>query len=297
MKQLAPIVLFVYNRPDHTLQTLEALSRNELASESELYIYADAAKEGASDEDRASVAEVRKVLKSKAWCKEVFIREAAANKGLANSVIEGVTEIVNKYGKVIVLEDDIVTSPFFLRYLNEGLDIYEESPNVYSVNAYIFPISVEEVTTFLSPLGTSTWGWATWANKWRAFDIEPKYKQAIQQNKFLRDRFNLADYSYAGMLDNKNSWGIRWYYSVFVRNGLGVFPTRPLCYNIGFDEKATHTKIKILQMEIYEKPIRVKLHECIDLNVQSALLDHFTKKASRKSKSERALNWIKGLLK
>ena len=283
MKQLAPIVLFVYNRPNHTLQTLEALSRNELASESDLYIYADAPKEGASDEDSALVGKVRQVIRSKPWCKEVIIKEARANKGLANSVIEGVTEIVNIHGRVIVLEDDILTSPFFLRFLNEGLEAYKDSHNVFSINSYMFPISTERLEVFLSPLGTTTWGWATWSDRWVAFEEVPDYKIEIQQNAFLRSRFNLAHYDYAKMLNNANSWGIRWYYSVFVRNGLGVFPTKTLSLNIGFDEQATHTKAIVKQMELHPGPIPMTLHTKIDFSLHVKLLEYFTRPNKKRS--------------
>jgi hypothetical protein len=273
---LAPIVLFVYNRPAETRQTLEALAENHLADESVLYVFADGPKEDASPEQCKSIDEVRALVQSRRWCKEVILYESKRNNGLANSVIRGVTEIAGRHGKIIVLEDDIITSPFFLTYLNEGLEVYKDARHVYAINGYMFPIETQRIDTFLSPLATSTWGWATWADRWKAFETEPSAVQIIQSNHFLRSRFNVGDYNYADMLNNRNSWGIRWYYSVFRRNGLGLFPTRSLCYNIGFGENATHTKTEMAQSAIYKDALSVELKDAIDLEMQAKLFDHFT---------------------
>lgn len=274
--KLAPIVLFVYNRPELTFQTLEALSKNVGADQSILYVYADGPKSDASIDDLKNIEEVEQVVRSRHWTKEVQYIKSDTNKGLAESVINGITEIVNKYGQVIVLEDDIVTSPHFLQYLNEGLDLYRENKQVYAINAYMFPIKTERIDTFLSPQATSTWGWATWADRWKHFEREPQYKEVIQTNSFLRNRFNLADYNYADMLHNTNSWGIRWYYSVFIRNGLGLFPTKTLCANIGFGHEATHTKSEIDQQHIYHAPIELRLKNKIDFELCEKVLNQFT---------------------
>jgi hypothetical protein len=232
---LAPVVLFVYNRPFHTEQTLNALEKNEKATETVLYIFADGLKENAGNMEEENSAEVRKIIQKNWQFKEIHLIEREKNWGLAENVINGVTEIVNQYGKIIVLEDDLITSPYFLSYCNEALDLYENDKNVYAVNAFQFPLGVSEFETFLCPLGTSSWGWATWADRWNVFEKVPKYKNLIQNNEYLRNRFNFAGYDYAKMLDNPKSWAIRWYYSVFIQNGLGLFPTISLVQNIGFD--------------------------------------------------------------
>lgn len=282
---LAPIVLFVYNRPSHTAKTMEALVKNELAKDSILYVFQDGPKKESSLEDLRKIEEVDTVVRNIKGVKDIVYLKRETNIGLAESIIEGVTSVVSKHGKIIVLEDDIITSPFFLQYLNDGLRVYEKVDNVYAVNAYMFPIQTKSATTFLSPLGTSTWGWATWANKWSAFERTPLYKDSIQKNKFLRARFNLADYNYAGMLDNTNSWGIRWYYSVFMRNGLGVFPTKSLCYNIGFSIESTHTKNEIEQMDIYNSKIPVELVSHVDMEIYSKILTHFENEPKQKTAS------------
>jgi acetyltransferase-like isoleucine patch superfamily enzyme len=279
---LAPIVLFVYNRPWHTRQTLEALEANVLANESMLFVFADGPKPNASAEDIDKINEVRSIVKEKQWCKSVELIESDANKGLAQSVIAGVTQIVNQYGRIIVLEDDLITSPWFLTYMNEGLEMYENNQNVYSINGYMFPIDYgNDCDTFLCPLATSSWGWATWKDKWKVFDFETKYKYNIQHNLLLKNRFNIAEYSFSSMLDNKNSWAIRWYYSVFCRNGLGLFPTKTLVNNIGCDGSGVHyndSKTTINEStsnQIYRTKYDLSFKESIDFEKYSLLLDYF----------------------
>jgi len=192
----APIVLFVYNRPWHTRQTLEALAANFLADQSELFVFADGPKPEASRNDLDKIQEVRKIVKEKPWCKNVQLIESEVNKGLAQSVITGVTQIINQYGCIIVLEDDLIISPWFLTYMNEGLELYQTASNVYSINGYMFPIETDRTDTVLLPY-TSTWGWGTWKNKWKTFDFGMSLKEQIILNTHLKARFNLADYDYS----------------------------------------------------------------------------------------------------
>src|ERR1035437_2685316 len=158
MNSLAPIILFVYNRPKHTRQTLEALSRNSLAQKSELIVFADGIKEDATQEQRDTIHEVRSIVKEQQWCGKVTLIESTVNRGIEESEIDGITTIVNTYGKVIVLEDDIITASSFLSYMNDGLEMYATNQNVYSINGYMFPIDFgNNFDTFLCPLGTSAW--------------------------------------------------------------------------------------------------------------------------------------------
>ncbi len=274
---LAPIVLFVYNRPWHSQQTLEALVKNELAQDSILYVFADGAKQNSNKEDLNKINQVHSIIAKQKGFKEIHFIKRDRNFGLADNIVTGVTEIVNKYGKIIVLEDDIVTAPYFLRFLNDGLNLYQNSANVYSINSYMFPIEFNKVTTFLSPLATSSWGWATWSKKWNAFQNELTYKNIIQKNPYLQARFNFADYNYCEMLNNKNSWAIRWYYSVFIRNGLGLFPTKTLSHHIGFGDSATHVKETFNQMELFANKIPVSFTEIIEIDLQDQFLKYFKK--------------------
>ena len=157
MSSLSPIVLFTYNRPWHTQQTVEALQQNHLASESDLFIYSDDWKDEDSED---KVCEVRKYLKGITGFKSIKIIEQSKNKGLANSIIDGVTEIVNKYGRIIVLEDDLVTSPYFLQYMNDGLKEYRWSYQVGCIGCYHYPLNIKFPETFFMDV-PNPWSWAT----------------------------------------------------------------------------------------------------------------------------------------
>ncbi len=243
---LAPIVLFAFNRPDHLLLTLEALQSNKLADESKLYIYCDGPKPHFTNTDIDKINQVRDVAKKEKWCKEIVVIERDRNYGLAESVVAGVTEVVQKYGQVIVLEDDIVTSPGFLTYMNDALRIYSKEERVMHVAGYFYPISVTpEHHSFFLPLGTC-WGWATWADAWNKYNHsakellstitalpQSKQKQFDNQNNSIR----LLKRASTGQSD---SWAIRWYASIFLADGLGLHPYKSLIRNIGFDGSGTN---------------------------------------------------------
>ena len=287
MENLAPIVLFVYNRPWHTLQTLEALAANDLADQSTLYIFCDGPKENANTEDLNKIEEVRKVIKQKKWCHEVHFIERQTNKGLANSVIDGVTEIVNQYGKIIVLEDDLVTAKGFLKFMNDALEVYEKIENVFSISGYMFPVKWETSEVILLPYIFS-WGWATWKMQWDKLDTTSSYSEIINQ-PFICQRFNIAHYDYSLMLNNKNSWAIRWYYTLFTNNGLSIFPSHSLVLNIGFDGTGENYKNDIssqINQNFNVNNIDVEFKEKIDLKFYSLFMDFFTdNKAGSETKS------------
>lgn len=248
LNDLAPIVLFVYNRPQHTLQTLEALKKNELAGQSILYIFADGPKDSISEEQKEKITEVRLILRKEKWCGEVHIKEQTTNKGLANSIISGVTEIVNKHGKIIVLEDDLITSPYFLKYMNQSLFRFKNEEKVKQIAAYFPSTNLMKGNSFFLPV-TTTWGWGTWKRVWEKIDFEAKDYTIIKTDKKLQRRFNLDDrIDYTRMLLTQmetemiSSWGIRFWWNIFKQNGLILYPDYSLISNIGFDVNATHTK-------------------------------------------------------
>lgn len=245
---LAPIILFVYNRPDHTLKTLEALQRNKLADQSTLYIFSDGPKADRTDQDFVKIESVRQIIGSKKWCKEVIIKLSDINKGLATSVIEGVTEIINKYGKAIVLEDDLVTSKFFLSYMNEGLCRYENINLVKQISGFI-PLKIKTSishSSFFLPV-TTTWGWGSWKRVWNEVDFNPAdYKEANKNPEFnLKGRLDYSGMLQTQMESNKiSSWGIRFWWDVFKKNGLVLYPDQTLIENIGMDGTGTHVSSK-----------------------------------------------------
>lgn len=244
----APIVLFVYNRPEHTLSTLKALANNELAKESILYIYCDGPPEFCSKDLNNKIELVRNVIREEKWCREVIIRESKENKGLANSVIFGITEVINIYGKIIVLEDDLLTSKYFLKFMNMALIKYNDFPKVMQISGFSFPAPgiVNNNSSYFLPL-TSTWGWATWKRAWDTIDFECKDYTLLKKDKKLAYRFNAnGAYNYKNMFiqqmeSNKiSSWGIRFYWNIFKQNALVLFPDKSLVKNIGFDGSGRH---------------------------------------------------------
>jgi len=172
------------------------------------------------------------------------------NKGLANSVIEGVTEIVNRHGKIIVLEDDLIVAKGFLKYMNEGLRLYEDENSVMQISGHSFPIkeSVFNHSSLFIPMTTS-WGWGTWKKRWSSFDVNANGYEILKTDESVRYKFDLENsYPYSSMLiaqmesDKINSWAIRWWWYVFNKNGIALFPDKSLVMNIGFDPEGSHTK-------------------------------------------------------
>jgi hypothetical protein len=254
MEKLAPIALFVYNRPDHTLQTLEALYRNKLSNESILYIFADGAKIGSDVKMLDNIRKTRDVIKSKLWCKDVIIIERNENLGLAKSIITGVSEIVNKYGKIIVLEDDILPCIGFLEYMNNALELYENTLNVGCIHAWNFYMdttSCVESTFFLR--GGDCWGWGTWSRSWQLFNEDSNYLLSEIRREKLEFEFDMkGNFKFLEMLEEQesgriNSWAIRWYASLFLKDMYCLHPKNPIVRNIGFDdsgENCGHIEVK-----------------------------------------------------
>jgi GT2 family glycosyltransferase len=240
---LAPIVLFAYNRPVHMRRTVEALLKNELANASDLIIYSDASK---NPEAADAVREVRDYIRTISGFNSIRIVERDRNWGLANSVIDGVTTVVNKYGRIIVLEDDLVVTPHFLGFMNRALERYKQEPKVIQVSGYMFPVKIKarEDALFL-PLTTS-WGWATWQRAWRLFDPEAKGYARLKAEPELRKRFNLdGAYDYYSMLEGQlagevDSWAVRWQLTAFINGSLTIYPRHSLIENAGFDDSGTH---------------------------------------------------------
>ncbi|MEG1616805.1 MAG: DapH/DapD/GlmU-related protein [Bacteroidales bacterium] len=242
---LAPIVLFVYNRPFHTERTLNALQHNYLAEESILFIFSDGPKSHITPDQLEKIEQVRTIIHSKQWCKEVIIRESIINKGLANSIIDGVTEIVNKYGKVIVLEDDIVTSKGFLRYMNDALSFYQDDSNVMHIAGYMYPHKKKLPKTFFYNVPLC-WGWGTWERAWMHFNPDAEYLYNYFDQHGDWGRFNkfgnneLQKQLKANVEGELNTWFVKWHASLLIQNGYTLFPNESMVVNEGFDNTGIH---------------------------------------------------------
>ena len=239
----APIALFVYNRPFHTMCTITALANNVYAKDSELIIFSDGPK---AESDNEQVAEVRNFIRTISSFKSIRIVESEVNKGLARSIIEGVTEVLKSSETIIVMEDDLVTSPHFLQYMNDGLNLYQYEERVISIHAYVYPVKEELPETFFIR-GADCWGWATWKRGWQLFESDGAklLRQLKSQNLTREFDFN-GSYPYVRMLEEQikrrnNSWAIRWYASAFLANRLTLYPGASLVQNIGHDGSGTHS--------------------------------------------------------
>ncbi|PCI98553.1 MAG: glycosyl transferase [Flavobacteriales bacterium] len=292
---LAPIVLFVYNRLWHTQQTIDALLKNELAKDSKLYIYADAAKK---KENITDVEKVREYIKTINGFFDVEIIEREYNYGLANSIIDGVTNVVNKYGKIIVLEDDLVTSPYFLNYMNEGLELYEDEDKVACIHGYTFPVSELNRTFFIK--GTDCWGWATWSRAWDIFDEDGAKLLSELEDKKLTEDFDFDNtYPYTKMLRDQiigknDSWAIRWRAAAYLKDMLTLYSAESYIQNIGNDNSGTHSdKTDDFSVKLLEKHHRlgkIKIIEDEDARIKigyfyDKIRPSFFKKVNAKIKS------------
>jgi len=242
----APIVLFTYLRLDVLKQTVNALKSNELACQSNLFIFSDAAKH---EQDEPIVREIRAYIKQIEGFKSITISEAAINKGLANSIIDGVSEIIEKYGQVIVLEDDLITTPNFLLYMNQALSYFKDRKEIFSISGYNYDFKVPEDFKYDNYCATRgcSWGWATWEDRWQVLNWDISSYKGMN-NKDFRKSFNYSGSDLYSMLMKQkrkeiDSWAIRWYYNQWEQSKLTVYPTRSLVNNKGFDDYATHTHV------------------------------------------------------
>ena len=243
MKQpLAPILLFVYNRPGHVRRGVASLLANDLAGESELFVFSDAAKDEAS---KSEVSEVRRFVRSIEGFKAVHIVERTENWGLARSIIDGVTQVLERYDRVIVLEDDLVLAPYFLQFMNDALETYKDEDRVGHIQACDFTQNPTLPDTFLIQW-TGSWGWATWRRAWRHFNPDGRQLLDELKRRKLTRRFDFnGKYGFTRMLRRQiegknNSWAIRWNASLFLADILSLNVGRSLVQNEGFDGSGTN---------------------------------------------------------
>ena len=268
----APILLFVYNRPEHVRRNIQALLKNELAAESELFIYSDAAKDETS---QAAVKEVRAFIRSIQGFKKITITERAENWGLARSIIDGVTTQINRYGRVIVLEDDLVVAPHFLQFMNDALETYRDEERVGHIQACDFTHDPSLPDTFLIKWPGS-WGWGTWDRAWKHFNADGKALLTELESRKLTYTFDFnGKYGYTRMLRRQiegknNSWAIRWNASLFLKGILSLNVGKSLVQNEGFDGSGTNCGGGgLYASELYMERLPVKKISPIEENIQA----------------------------
>ena len=302
MKDLAPILLFVYNRPQHVKRALGSLLQNREATASDLYVFSDAAR---SAEDAAAVEMVREEIADIQGFRSVSVVERNENFGLARSIIEGVTSIVNRYGRVIVLEDDLVVSPYFLRFMNDALEVYKDEPRVGHIQACDFIQSAALPDTFLIKW-TGSWGWATWKRAWELFN--PNGQELLDKlyERHLTKQFDFnGKYGFTRMLRQQiegknNSWAIRWNASLFLADVLSLNVGRSLVSNEGLDGSGTNSvSLDPYRSALSLNPIEVRPISPVveNLEARKAYERYYARTNSKWAKAKRRLQrTLKALL-
>lgn len=293
-----PIILFTYNRPWHTRETVTYLQRNHLATESELIVYADGPK---STADEPLVSELRNYLKRINGFKRLTVIERPKNLGLARNIIAGVTETLHKHDKVIVVEDDLVTSPWFLTYMNDGLTRYAGYHEVASIHGYVYPVKKLLSEAFFIK-GADCWGWATWKRAWEHFEPDGNLLlEALQQRNLTHEfDFNGA-YPYTQMLEDQiagknDSWAIRWYASAFLNDMLTLYPGKSLVHNIGNDASGTHSGAgSTHDTEVFHSKINVETEVTHNHKAFSIIADFFRSLQHPQPATVKKKNWLNKL--
>lgn len=252
----APTVVFAYNRPNHLRRTLSALAENYGAGETEVFVFVDGPKD---ESGKAAWEEVISVAKSfEGSFKNLTLNISEKNKGLAESIINGVGEIIEKYGRVIVVEDDSVSAKGFLRFMNDALDFYENDPEIWSIGGYTVPMTIPEDYghSVIKTGRSSSYAWATWEDRWDKTDWSVSDYNSFKRSFSERRRFNLWGSDRSGMLDNQmngniNSWAIRFDYAMFKNEMYNIIPVQSLIKSIGRDGSGTHDTDKLKRDDFF----------------------------------------------
>lgn len=298
--ELAPIALFVYNRPLHTKHTVEALLRNNYADKSELFVFSDSPR---NEKDYEKVQEIRNYIKSVSGFKSIeIIENSSSNRGLADSIVYGVTRIITKYGKIIVLEDDLITAKGFLTFMNEALQSYENETSVYQVSGYMVPHK-KKLTGTLFYRAPGSWGWGTWKDRWEKL-IYNNNEIINLLDKIEISKFNINhSYDYLDQL-NRNihgtlkTWAVKWYMTIHLNNGVCLLPSHSLVKNIGFDGSGENCTIKknYADQRLNEFIPVIKRDKLVEDKVCLELFVEFYKNKFKKGKISLIKYYLKKLL-
>jgi putative methyltransferase (TIGR04325 family) len=241
----APVIIFAFNRPDHTQKCIDALMLNDGWSQTDVFIYCD----GPRNEFDLNVEKTRVIAGNVKGCRSLSVIKSEKNKGLYHSVIEGVTEVIDKFNRAIIVEDDLITSPGFLSFMNGALEKYEDNRNVACISGYVYPLKKKFDQPFFIK-GADCWGWATWKDRWNDLQTDAStLLSKIESNKTLMDEFTFNNsYPYLQMLRDRSaglnqSWAILWYASSYLDGKLCLYPSTSLVKNIGNDGSGTHTYV------------------------------------------------------
>lgn len=292
--EVAPVVLFVYKRPEHASRTINAVAANDLAGYSDLIIYSDGPKDA---ESARSVARVREQLRAVSGFRKVEIRERDRNWGLSRSLTSGVEDVLTEYGQAVVLEDDLEVSKYFLEYMNTALDAYRHDDAVASIHGYRYPSQVELPETYFLR-GADCWGWATWSRAWNHYNPDGKYLlEQIKRRKQAREFDFDGAFPFSKMLQAQvegrvDSWAIRWYASAFLNGMYTLYPGRSLVQNIGNDGSGEHSGSgNAYRVQLTDSPVLVSRQPAEESRIARIAFADFlrTQKPSVLSRTRRRL--------
>lgn len=297
MSKLAPVILFCYNRLNHLQKTIESLKKNKESIDTDIYIYCDGPR---SNENRANLEEVRNYVRKIEGFKSIKYIFSDKNYGLSRSVIKGITEVLTEFNSVIVIEDDLVVSPYFLKYMNEGLKVFENDENVASIHGYCYPVNERLPDNFFLR-GADCWGWATWSRAWKNFEKDGIYLLNELKNKNLIKQFNMSGaYPFTKMLEDNvkgknDSWAIRWHASCFLKNMLTLYPGISLVNNIGMDKSGTHSGLtNEFDQNVAVSPIKIgRIDVTENIFAREIIANFLRDKTSILNKLKRLINRIR----
>jgi hypothetical protein len=272
MASLAPVIVFAYNRPKHLMQTLTALMKNSKSIDSDLYIYCDGPKKLS---DELQIKKIIEIISNLKGFKKIVLINRKINLGLSNSIILGVSEVIEEYGKAIVVEDDVVVSKNFLSYMNNALDTYEYRSDIFSITGYNYNLKYSDEhlgqDSYLS-YRSSPWGWGTWSDRWAKVDWNLNDLSSFKKSNLEIAKFEKAgkDLMYMLNLQMKgkiNSWSIKFDFAHYVNNATCLHPRVSMVKNIGFDGSGTHKgNNKDYDIDISESASIIKLDPHIEIS-------------------------------
>jgi hypothetical protein len=297
MSKLAPVILFCYNRLIHLQKTIESLKKNKESIDTDIYIYCDGPR---INENRANLEEVHNYVRKIEGFKSIKYIFSDKNYGLSRSVIKGITEVLTEFNSVIVIEDDLVVSPYFLKYMNEGLKVFENDENVASIHGYCYPVNERLPDNFFLR-GADCWGWATWSRAWKNFEKDGIYLLNELKNKNLIKQFNMSGaYPFTKMLEDNvkgknDSWAIRWHASCFLKNMLTLYPGISLVNNIGMDKSGTHSGLtNEFDQNVAVSPINIgRIDVTENIFAREIIANFLRDKTSILNKLKRLINRIR----
>lgn len=265
--ELAPVAVFVYNRPAHTRKVLAALQQNDLASKSDLFIFADGLKVPAH---ASGVKEVREIISSVAGFRSVHVVERESNYGCARSITSGISSLLETHSRIIVVEDDVVVAPYFLKYINEALALYQDQEEVCCVHGYMYPVQASLPETFFVK-GADIWGWGTWKRAWALYEYDAaKLLRQLKEQKLTREFDFDGCFGFTRMLEDQargklDTWDVQWYASAFLNGKLTLYPSVSLVKNIGFDSSGTHCdETEVFSVRVSQVPVKLERIQVVE---------------------------------